>query len=184
MQPFKTMLKALYIRIPILPSLYAVQGGFRIVYDDDVYNSDDDDDDDEEMIYGFDILKIDSDIFQVASEGQGARVSLGRLQSSLAGAVLLYEYDGRIRPFYKLFKSYVLREDLLHAFKIEWISGGNVYMVGSLYSSTIRTSIVGSKWSGRLYIAEYRRNYFILFRYVWKDIRNGFVKGLKRFCRK
>lgn len=118
-------------------------------------------------------------IFRISGDLQATQVTLECIQGTLAGAMLLFEYDGRTGVFLTWLWNYVSRKHTIRTFQVEYYvpdlirSGYEVWMVGGSHPLVIQTSVLERKWSGRLYIIRHRRCYFSLFKYLRKDIRNG-----------
>ncbi|CAD6440082.1 4970045a-2c86-44cb-b61f-bcbfd822b040 [Sclerotinia trifoliorum] len=136
--------------------------------------------------YGFNILsEISPGIFRVTGDLQGTQVTLECIQGTLAGAMLLFEYNGRKDVFITWLRNYLSRKNTPHTFRAVYIvpdliqSGYKVWMVGGSHPLAIRTSILEMKWSGRLYIARCQRSHSVLFKYLWKDIRSGLAGFIK-----
>ncbi|KAJ8063240.1 hypothetical protein OCU04_008473 [Sclerotinia nivalis] len=142
----------------------------------------------EKVTYGFNILSETSPvIFRVTGDLQGTRANLECIQSTLAGAMLLFEYDGCKGVFLTWLWNYVSRKHTPYTFRAEYFvpdlirSGYKVWMVGGSHPLVIRTSVLEMKWSGTLYIATCRRRHFALFEYLWKDIRDGLAGLINRW---
>lgn len=108
-------------------------------------------------------------------------VVLAKLEASLAGAVLLVEYDGRYKRLWTWLWKYGLSRDVFNILHLggDWpdISGlGRGYILaGCSPEIAIHESVLGEKWSGRLLIQAYEKRPLLLFEYLWHDIQKMFM---------
>ncbi|KAF7877681.1 hypothetical protein EAF04_001352 [Stromatinia cepivora] len=127
-------------------------------------------------------FKILSEILPGSFEiSGGCQATLEGLETTLAGTVLLAEYDGRYRRILTWLWRYGLSRRIFSAFQIEADGPdgnqlGTTFLI-SAYSFSIRVhkSVLEKKWSGRLLIARWTQQRWILVEYLWKDIREGFA---------
>ncbi|KAF7870326.1 hypothetical protein EAF04_004072 [Stromatinia cepivora] len=139
---------------------------------------------DEKVTYGFTILsEISPGIYRVSGGKQATEVAVESLETTLAGTLLLAEYDGRRRRILTWLWQYGLRSHTSNTFRAEVNvpdliqPGREFWMVGGSAFIKIHESVLEKKWSGRLYIAGCRRRHLILFKHLWNDLR-GYLTHL------
>lgn len=119
--------------------------------------------------------------FRISGDYQATVVALENLETNLAGTVLLAEYDGRYRRILTWLWQYRLRKCSSSIFQIEaeapdlfqFRSGEMFLMSGGSPAVPIHESVLGRKWSGRLYIAKWKQCRWVLIEYLWEDIQRG-----------
>ena len=117
----------------------------------------------------------------MSGDFQAANFSLEKLESSLAGTMLLVEYDGKFRRLLAWLWKYGLSRDVITS--PTHLSGdspdhsrlGRVYtLAGSSPQMVLHEKGLERKWSGRLYLQEYDKEPLVpaLFRCIGQDVRN------------
>jgi hypothetical protein len=116
--------------------------------------------------------------FSITADGQATRVTLERLEASLAGSLLLIEYDGRrYRRLWTWLWKYGLSRDKYNTVHLNgdgpaYPRSGRVYVLaGCSRAISIHESVLEERWSGRLLIQEYGKRRYMLFKYLWRDLQ-------------
>ena len=122
-------------------------------------------------------------LFKVSGAGQLTEVTLKRLEITLAGTLLLTEYDHCYRRIFTWLWQFWLRNWTSEVFQakeeirdlVHPGTGNHFWMSGGSPEVRIHESILERKWSGRLFIARQRNSCCALIGYLWTDIREGFA---------
>lgn len=119
----------------------------------------------------------------VSGDHHATLVNEAWLADTLAGTVLLVEFDGCYGRIFTWLLQYrwKRRVSSFRGFKIRG-SGPALFQSGDLFTIAassnsppikIRESVLEERWSGRLYIAEWRKEPLLLVGYLWKDVRES-----------
>lgn len=104
-------------------------------------------------------------------------ITRARLETSLAGTVLLVEHDGHYGRLWTWLWKYGMSRDTFNTICIEgkWpgmFRGGSGYvLIGGQENLPIHETILEKKWSGRLLIQGFEHQPLLLFKYFWQDVR-------------
>ncbi|APA11286.1 hypothetical protein sscle_07g060560 [Sclerotinia sclerotiorum 1980 UF-70] len=137
----------------------------------------------ERVTYGFSILlETSPGYFRISGGCQVTVVVLESLETTLAGTILLIEYDSHYRRIFTWLWHCWLRKSMSSIFQIEaeapdlfqFRSGKVFLMSGGSPAMRVHESVLERKWSGRLYIGRWRQYRWVLIKYLWEDIRKGF----------
>ena len=133
------------------------------------------------------MTEISPKVFRVSADYQATKVTLDQLETSLAGVMLLVEHDGRYRRLWTWLRKYGLRKNL---YRTIYLSGnwppsfrfGHGYILaGCSPEIHIDKSVLEDRWSGRLVIQGYEKQYLLLWKYLWYDIQKS-ARGMLK-CR-
>ena len=120
-------------------------------------------------------------IFTVSADYRVTDVILDMLETSLAGVMLLAEYDGQYSRLWTWLWKYGLSKDVFNTLHLRGDVPGfprlgrGYILTGCTPEIAIHESVLGAKWSGRLLIQRYNKRYAILFEYLWHDIQKIFI---------
>lgn len=127
------------------------------------------------------------DIFKVSADGRVTEVILDKLETSLAGVVLLAEYDGQYKRLWTWLWRYGLSRDVFNTLHLGG-DGPDCTRLGCAYALhgcnpaiAIHENALEDKWSGRLLIQNYKKRPLMLFNYLWQDFRKRIMDLLS--CR-
>ncbi len=112
--------------------------------------------------------EISTQVFQLTIGCQVTYVNHDSLETSLAGSVLLVEYDHK----YKRLSRGVFNTLCLVGDGPGYPNQGCVYVLARCNpGGCVHESLLEETWSGRLLIQEYKKRPFIFLEYLWHDIR-------------
>ena len=123
-------------------------------------------------------------VFRVLGDCRAANIILDKLETSLAGTMLLAEYDGRYSRLLAWFWKYGLSRDVFNTIHLggDWPErpgvGRGYILAGCSPGLPISESVLKEKWSGRLLIQAYEKRPFMLFECLWHDIRRSLRDSL------
>lgn len=132
------------------------------------------------MQYEFNIVSESSPhVFRLSGDCMATEVTQEKLEPSLAGTMLLIEYDGKYGRLLTWLWKYWLSRDSWNMVQVgasapDLIrSGISIWIVGGTPDLKIHKTVLESKWSGRLYLHEYGKDRSMMFRYLWQDIKSS-----------
>ena len=116
--------------------------------------------------------KVAPNVLLVSGDSLATRVDEGRLEASLAGTVLLVEYDGNYRRILSWLWQYGLRRDKCNNIHLNakgphpWKFGMAYTLAGGYSEIPIHEATLERTWSGRLLIQGYKGQPLLLLKYL------------------
>ncbi|KAH6667176.1 hypothetical protein B0J14DRAFT_183988 [Halenospora varia] len=116
-------------------------------------------------------------IFKVSGDRLATEVVLDKLEVSLAGTMLLVEYDGQYKRLWTWLWKYSLNRDVCNTLRLtgDWPEplglGRGYVLTGGSSEILVNDRVLEGKWSGRLLIQEYKNRTIVLLEYFWQDIK-------------